>query len=100
MWRLAKIYILYSSHYLTDIAKGSKINWCMKYYIWANGDEELPCIEHVDVKSLAMLALWHTFGICLVYWMEIMTWIVIFITGNKVCCNVITKYIHYFGCEL
>ena len=29
-----------------------------------------------------------------------MTWIVIFITKNKMCCNVIIKPIHKFGCEL
>jgi len=28
------------------------------------------------------------------------TGMIIFITGNKICCNGITKPIHYFGCEL
>ena len=36
----------------------------------------------------------------LVYWMEIMTWMAIFIMRNKKDCNEIIKSIDKFGCEL
>ena len=35
-----------------------------------------------------------TLRVCLVYWMKITIGIVIFITSNKVRCNIITKLIH------
>ena len=36
----------------------------------------------------------ETLRVCLVHGMGITIGIVIFITSNKVCCNVITKHIH------
>ena len=41
-----------------------------------------------------------TFLVGLVYWTELTTWIVIFITRNKMCYNIITKSIHKFDGEL
>ena len=37
---------------------------------------------------------WSFLGVCLIYWMWIITWMIIFIHGNKMRCNGIIKPIH------
>ena len=36
-------------------------------------------------------------SVCLVHWIRIATWIIIFITGNKICRNWKTKHTHTLG---
>ena len=55
-------------------------------FIWPQGMTQI-------IKTDIIMSGWSLW-VHLVHWMEITTWIVIFITSNKVCYNVITKLIH------